>query len=1256
MPYTAATTPTPSGSGAPYVLGGRIPNVVSQSSPSPPPMMSSSSFSVQENQNPPPVVPHDGLDQHNEPEEPSDCITRLREHDVLMGRGGGTNNYIGNVKFRKLVQQHKLRYLACPKVDKPKVAKEVVYIWRHQQNPPGRFLARKEEDNSEEGDDTEESGSGSAAHELVEAVVADDKDKKGGKMTKKSKSSKTATSDPTLVTTSRTGMGRVLWYDVGDKKANAKASQCLRERTPDVVPYLQQLRHEQDRTTEQGMMRIRQHQQQQENEQRAFQQQQQQKHNHGIAGPFLQHSGASKQEMQSFPNGGGSAPSRPPPHSLQSMMTVQYNMHGTYSPSTTTHDSRGRMTMRDPQNQRQPQPSHGLGPSQPHSSSSSMGIHPSLLSSEARSPPAVPYDSSTPSNHHHQQQLHTSYHGPDMYHQGPQGRHSFPHTNTQFRGSSENMMTASGDGGNGYMPVLNGDASSSGPPMPSGMSYPPSLNRQDDMYLDGHTGSRTVGHSHSSSTLEDGGAPRSMPHHHRHHHSPHPHPSHSNMTEVEYQQRLLILEQQRQLQEQQAQLQRMQEEQRMRQDYLQPTPGNMSRNSNVGKKEDENLGEFSRRVQPELNKVTGEATARRRASATNNSRQGSNLLPKVDSPVGETTSTIQVVSPPHSFPQQARHKDSSGHSSGTPPSSSPPPPMDAYHSQAPAATKEQGVDQLDPSYGNMTGVVSRSTSSSVSSSSSSLVSPMRRMRGSGNARSLLSRHPGIMSPNAQISEPPDVQRRADLLKVVLDTSKAKEPEPAGNHQGPEEANGEPQHVGIGNERNGNHENEILVKKQRKSSSTPHCDKTTPSSAATLFQNKSLLHSQQQEQQDAKALFRKRPIRSAMVTTHKHGVENNDTNNENPTVVGDQESGMNNSSSALPRRLSKDKAPGKPPKRSLSGTIRGVSVPERNPSNGMMSIASFESRTDAHRNEAGPILPRSTSSSDDDDDDEELVNDKEATLEDYQQRLERYIASNTYGPGNHSKKDQSLTPSGETMDDEETIVDEDDEDDDAQAHKDFYGDSADHLLQSPVGVTPASRRSVPPPLSTRAEKDQENDAPDSDLEDDWEQERDKRTSKCTTVGVSRTTSGRGTRKPSTPSTHYHSPYHRKSPHRTPSGTAARSGRGGVERHKSGMDASMMSLDAETTMSSKQGSTSFSTSLSIFSNWTPEDLNHSPNHHHAQQHHHGISHHAHSHGRLPPRTPGRSVSNQSHLSIMSELTDLSQNMDELYIQQHMREEQA
>mmetsp|Transcript_59563 Transcript_59563/g.69605 ORF Transcript_59563/g.69605 Transcript_59563/m.69605 type:complete len:755 (-) Transcript_59563:779-3043(-) len=88
-------------------------------------------------------------------------------NDVMCGRGGGTNNHIGNRRFRMLVNTHKPRYFKAPKLDKPKVAREVMILWR-EQAPPGRFLGRD----------------------------------------------------------SKTG----LWNDVGDQKAREKASQCLRER------------------------------------------------------------------------------------------------------------------------------------------------------------------------------------------------------------------------------------------------------------------------------------------------------------------------------------------------------------------------------------------------------------------------------------------------------------------------------------------------------------------------------------------------------------------------------------------------------------------------------------------------------------------------------------------------------------------------------------------------------------------------------------------------------------------------------------------------------------------------------------------------------------------------------------------------------------------------------------------------------------------------------------------------------------------
>ena len=130
----------------------------------------------------------------------------------------GTNNHAGNIKFRKMVNDHKMRYLSCSKVDKPKVAREVVQLWR-QLSPPGRFLAP----------------SSSAT--------------KGNGSKKDDESA-------------------IVWVEVGDKRANAKASQCLRERTPEVMPYLKQLREQQDATTEQGLLLMRQqHQQQQQQQQ-----------------------------------------------------------------------------------------------------------------------------------------------------------------------------------------------------------------------------------------------------------------------------------------------------------------------------------------------------------------------------------------------------------------------------------------------------------------------------------------------------------------------------------------------------------------------------------------------------------------------------------------------------------------------------------------------------------------------------------------------------------------------------------------------------------------------------------------------------------------------------------------------------------------------------------------------------------------------------------------------------------------------------
>jgi len=78
-----------------------------------------------------------------------------------------------------------LRYIAASKIDKPRIAREVVKIWRDQ-SPPGRFLMKANIDDDSGSEDS--------------------------------------------------------WYDIGDGKAREKASQCLRERTPDVIPFVRKLK------------------------------------------------------------------------------------------------------------------------------------------------------------------------------------------------------------------------------------------------------------------------------------------------------------------------------------------------------------------------------------------------------------------------------------------------------------------------------------------------------------------------------------------------------------------------------------------------------------------------------------------------------------------------------------------------------------------------------------------------------------------------------------------------------------------------------------------------------------------------------------------------------------------------------------------------------------------------------------------------------------------------------------------------------
>lgn len=73
------------------------------------------------------------------------AVKRIRtptNTDVLLGRGGGINNHIGNRVFRDWVRERKDDYnLAPSKTEKTRVAKEVMERV-HSQSPPGRFLQK----------------------------------------------------------------------------------------------------------------------------------------------------------------------------------------------------------------------------------------------------------------------------------------------------------------------------------------------------------------------------------------------------------------------------------------------------------------------------------------------------------------------------------------------------------------------------------------------------------------------------------------------------------------------------------------------------------------------------------------------------------------------------------------------------------------------------------------------------------------------------------------------------------------------------------------------------------------------------------------------------------------------------------------------------------------------------------------------------------------------------------------------------------
>ena len=66
--------------------------------------------------------------------------TEISQHDVLLGRGGGTNRHQGNIDFRDLVSSRQPAYVQAKKLDKTLIAKSIVANIRENN---GRFLKKE---------------------------------------------------------------------------------------------------------------------------------------------------------------------------------------------------------------------------------------------------------------------------------------------------------------------------------------------------------------------------------------------------------------------------------------------------------------------------------------------------------------------------------------------------------------------------------------------------------------------------------------------------------------------------------------------------------------------------------------------------------------------------------------------------------------------------------------------------------------------------------------------------------------------------------------------------------------------------------------------------------------------------------------------------------------------------------------------------------------------------------------------------------
>lgn len=93
-----------------------------------------------------------------------ESASQMGEHDVLCGRGGGTNSQMGNRRYRALVRDFQPTYLMARRREKPLMARSVVLVVRKR---GGRFLRRDDRDGRlfEVGDEKAEAKTSQALRE-----------------------------------------------------------------------------------------------------------------------------------------------------------------------------------------------------------------------------------------------------------------------------------------------------------------------------------------------------------------------------------------------------------------------------------------------------------------------------------------------------------------------------------------------------------------------------------------------------------------------------------------------------------------------------------------------------------------------------------------------------------------------------------------------------------------------------------------------------------------------------------------------------------------------------------------------------------------------------------------------------------------------------------------------------------------------------------------------------------------------------------